>query len=285
MDSPRRSWASPAARIALVYLAFAVAWILLSDRLLRWAVPDADAMAWLQTLKGVGFVLASALVIYLITKRYLGRAALTTEQLRQAYDQTLAGWAAALDIRDHSTGQHSERVTALTVELAERLGLCEGDLEDVRRGATLHDIGKIAVPDAILGKRGPLTPEEWEVMRSHPESARRMLSGVGFLESALAIPWCHHERWDGTGYPQGLCGEQIPLSARLFAVVDVFDALTSERTYREPTSVDDALEHVRRESGAHFDPAVVDQFVEMIEAHRADGSLDVGGVLPRPRAM
>jgi len=279
MDTKERPWAAPALKVAGVYLAFAVLWILLSDRVVRWAVPDADAMAWLQTVKGIGFVAASAGVLYLMTKRYLDRAEASTDQLREAYDQTLAGWAAALDSRDHSTGEHSERVTELTVQLAERFGIEGPALEDVMRGATLHDIGKMAVPDRILGKVGPLTPEEWAVMRQHPDAAQQMLSGIGFLSSAMDIPWCHHERWDGTGYPRGLAAEQIPFPARLFAVVDVYDALTSDRPYREPVAVDRALAHIEERSGTHFDPAVVVEFTAMMRERHDEGLLDSGGRL------
>lgn len=275
----QRAWLSPALKIAGVYLAFAVLWILLSDRITRWAVPDADAMAWFQTVKGLGFVLASAGVLYVMTKRYLDRADATTDRLRLAYDQTLAGWAAALDIRDHSTGQHTQRVAALTVVLAERCGIEGDELDDVHRGATLHDIGKMAVPDRILGKEGPLTDEEWAIMRRHPDAAHTMLSGIGFLETAVDIPWCHHERWDGSGYPRGLAGEDIPLAARLFAVVDVYDALTSDRPYREPMPVEDALVHIEGRAGSHFDPAVVAEFAALMRERQASGVVDSGGRL------
>jgi putative nucleotidyltransferase with HDIG domain len=270
---------SPAMKIALVYLAFAVVWILLSDRFVAWTIPDAEEMSWFQTAKGLGFVVVSAGVLFVLTRRYLARSERTAEQLLEAYEQTLQGWAAALDIRDHSTGEHTERVTALTVALAAEFGIEGTDLDDIQRGATLHDIGKMAVPDAVLSKVGKLDDDEWALIRQHPDMAVRMLKGVAFLQPALAIPWCHHEKWDGSGYPRGLAGEAIPFPARLFAVVDVYDALTSERPYREPMTAMAALTHIEKASGSHFDPEVVDVFVTMMVERQAEGVVDEGGRL------
>jgi putative nucleotidyltransferase with HDIG domain len=270
---------SPALKIALVYLTFAVIWIVLSDRLVRVTFPDADELSWFQTVKGLGFVLVSAGVLFALTRRYLNRSERTAERLSEAYEQTLQGWAAALDIRDHSTGEHTARVTTLTVALAEAFGISGTELDDIQRGATLHDIGKMAVPDAVLGKVGPLDEADWQLIRQHPDMAVRMLRGIAFLEPALAIPWCHHEKWDGSGYPRGLAGEEIPLSARLFAVVDVYDALTSERPYREPMTAMAALAHIEQESGTHFDPGIVEAFVDMMLERQAEGLVDEGGRL------
>lgn len=261
LDRARRS---PALAIALVYLAFSVVWILLSDRVLAVLVADDGLEAELQSVKGVAFVVASSVVLFVVSHRYLDRAGAATAELRRAYDATLDGWAAALDLRDHSTAEHTHRVTRLTVALAQRFGF-EGDaLEDVRRGATLHDIGKMGVPDDILGKPGALTEDEWCQMRRHPELALEMLRGIDYLRPALAIPWCHHEKWDGSGYPRGLVGGDIPLEARLFAVVDVYDAVTSVRPYRDPMPVEDALALVAAGSGSHFDPDVVPVFLELV---------------------
>ncbi len=250
-----------ATRIAAIYLAISVAWILASDRILKLAVPDADALTWLQSVKGLGFVALSSAVIYLVTRRYLRRVESAADRLQEAYDGTLAGWASALDIRDRSTGQHTQRVTARTVALAQQFGIEGAALDHIRRGATLHDIGKMGVPDSILWKASALDDDERSQMRRHPELAMEMLSGIEYLRPALEIPWCHHERWDGTGYPRGLVGTQIPLSARIFAVVDVYDALTSQRPYREPITHEAALDHIRAGSGSHFDPDVVAEFV------------------------
>lgn len=184
--------------------------------------------------------------------------------LARAYDGTLEGWAVALETRDHETGGHSGRVESLTMRLADLMGIPREQWHHVRRGALLHDIGKMAVPDSILQKAGPLTEDEWVIMRTHREKAREMLGAIDFLTPALDIPYCHHERWDGTGYPRGLAGEAIPLAARIFSVVDIYDALTSDRHYRPAWSRHEALEYIREESGRQFDPRVVEAFFELI---------------------
>ncbi len=184
-------------------------------------------------------------------------------ELRLAYDATIEGWSHALDLRDKETEGHTQRVAALTAQLASSFGLGEAELVQVRWGGLLHDIGKMGVPDRILLKPGPLTDEEWVAMKQHPTFAHDMLSPIGYLSKALDIPYCHHEKWDGTGYPRGLKGENIPLTARLFAVVDVWDALTSDRPYRPAWTEAEALKHIREESGKHFDPQVVQAFLKL----------------------
>ena len=184
-------------------------------------------------------------------------------ELTLAYDTTIEGWSRALDLRDHETEGHTLRVTELTLELAREMGIPESDLLHIRRGSLLHDIGKLGVPDKILHKPGPLNDKEREVICRHPQFAFDMLSHISYLQPALAIPWCHHEKWDGSGYPCGLKGEEIPLAARIFAVVDVFDALTSDRPYRSAWTRKKALTYIRRQAGAHFDPNVVKTFLRM----------------------
>ncbi len=185
--------------------------------------------------------------------------------LALAYDETLEGWAAALDLRDKETEGHTRRVVELTLRLARAAGLSDEELIHIRRGAILHDIGKIGVPDSILLKPGPLTEEEWAIMRQHPQFAYNMLSPIEYLRPALDIPYCHHEKWDGSGYPRGLKGEQIPLAARLFAVVDVWDALRSDRPYRPAWPEEQAIEYIRSQAGKYFDPQVVELFLKMLE--------------------
>ena len=185
-------------------------------------------------------------------------------ELEAAYELTLWGWAKAVELRDQETSGHTERVTALTLHLARTLGVAEEDLEHIRRGAILHDVGKIAIPDRILLKPGPLTEEEWQVMKRHPVYAHEWLSGIPFLRKALDIPYAHHERWDGTGYPRGLRGEAIPLSARIFAVADVYDALTSDRPYRKAWPREKALAYLQEEAGRQFDPQVVEAFLALM---------------------
>jgi PAS domain S-box-containing protein len=183
--------------------------------------------------------------------------------LALAYDVTLEGWSRALDLRDEETEGHTRRVTEMTMRLAKYMGMNDADLLHLHRGALLHDIGKMGIPDSILLKPGPLTEEEWAIMRKHPSYAFELLSPISFLKPALDIPYCHHEKWDGTGYPRGLKEEQIPLAARIFAVVDVWDALRSDRPYRKAWHETRVRRHIRSLSGTHFDPRVVDAFLEI----------------------
>ena len=185
--------------------------------------------------------------------------------LMQAYDATIEGWSRALDLRDHETEGHCRRVTELTLRLAAAIGMTSEELVHVRRGALLHDIGKMGVPDNVLLKPGPLSDEEWAIMRRHPELACEMLRPIDFLYAALEIPGGHHEKWDGTGYPQGLSGEAIPLSARLFAAIDIWDALRSDRPYRKAWPAERVLDHICGLSGTHFDPQVVRVFMAMMK--------------------
>ena len=184
-------------------------------------------------------------------------------ELKAAYDNTLEGWVRALDLRDKETEGHTQRVTDLTVRLAKSLGVPEADLVHVYRGALLHDIGKMAIPDAVLLKPGPLTPDERQIIERHPVYAYEFLSAIPYLRQALDIPYCHHEKWDGTGYPRGLKGEQIPLVARIFAVVDVWDALRSDRPYRKGWTDEKALQYIREQAGSHFDRKIVESFLKM----------------------
>jgi PAS domain S-box-containing protein/putative nucleotidyltransferase with HDIG domain len=191
------------------------------------------------------------------------------KELSEAYDATIEGWALALELRDKETQGHSRNVTAMTLRLAAVLGLDEEARVHIRRGALLHDIGKMAIPDNILLKPGPLTDEEWITMRKHPQYAYQMLSSIRYLHPALDIPCCHHEKWDGTGYPRGLQGEAIPLYARIFAVVDVMDALTSNRPYRPAWTRDEALNYIQRQANKHFDPRVVEAFLKLFPNEEA----------------
>jgi putative two-component system response regulator len=185
-------------------------------------------------------------------------------QLLAAYEATIEGWSRAMDLRDQETEGHSQRVAELTVKLARAHGVSEAEIVHIRRGALLHDMGKIGIPDSILHKPASLTDQEWETMRKHPKFAYDMLGRIEYLHPALDIPYCHHEKWDGTGYPRRLKGEEIPLAARLFAVVDVWDALTSNRPYRKAWTEEAAVNYIREQSGKHFDPQVVELFFKVI---------------------
>jgi putative nucleotidyltransferase with HDIG domain len=184
-------------------------------------------------------------------------------ELRNAYDATLKGWAYTLELRDKETEGHTQRVTALTLKLAKNLGVEGEELEHIERGALLHDIGKMAIPDYILLKRGDLDLSERKFMELHPEFAKDLLEKIEYLQPSIDIPYCHHEKWDGSGYPRNLRGEEIPFAARIFAVVDVWDALTSYRHYRDPIEPEQVREIIRAESGKHFDPQVVEAFLAM----------------------
>ena len=181
-----------------------------------------------------------------------------------AYDATIEGWSRALDLRDKETEGHTQRVTQMVVELASAMGIRGAELIHIRRGALLHDIGKMGIPDHILLKPETLNEEEQATMCMHPQYAYEMLLPIGFLHPALDIPYCHHEKWDGSGYPRGLKGEEIPVAARLFSIVDVWDALTSDRPYRPAETKEEALAYVRDQAGKHFDPQIVELFLKLI---------------------
>jgi HD-GYP domain-containing protein (c-di-GMP phosphodiesterase class II) len=195
--------------------------------------------------------------------RMFGKLQKANAELKDAYEATLKGWALTLELRDKETEGHTQRVTSLTKTLAKKLGINGQELEHIERGALLHDIGKLAIPDDILLKPGGLTLTERKFMELHPEFAKDLLEKIEYLHPAIDIPYCHHEKWDGSGYPQNLRGGGIPFAARIFAVVDVWDALTSERPYREPMAPERVRQIIRADSGKHFDPLVVEAFLEL----------------------
>lgn len=217
---------------------------------------DSDWLSFLETLAGQASIAVDNAQLF----EGLQRANI---DLIMAYDATIEGWSRALDLRDEETEGHTRRVTQMTTRLAREMGVNEANMIHIRRGALLHDIGKMGVPDRILLKPGPLTDDEWDIMRRHPRFAYEMLAPIAYLRPALDIPYCHHEKWDGTGYPRGLKGDEIPLAARIFAVVDVWDALRSDRPYRPAWPKEKVLDHIRSLSGTHFDPQVVEAFMRL----------------------
>jgi PAS domain S-box-containing protein len=219
--------------------------------------PSSEWQDFLKTLAG-------QVAIAIDNAQLLEELQRSNASLQQAYETTIEGWSRALDLRDKETEGHSLRVTETTLRLARAAGMTEEELVHLRHGALLHDIGKMGVPDYILLKPGKLSEQEWALMSQHPIFAYELLSPIEFLRPALAIPYCHHEKWDGTGYPRGLRGEEIPLAARLFAVVDVWDALISERPYREAWPREKALAYMQEQAGAHFDPEVVHLFLKFL---------------------
>ena len=193
-----------------------------------------------------------------------------------AYDSTIEGWGKALNLRDKETEYHTQRVTELTVKIARIYGMSEKEIVHIRRGALLHDIGKMGVPDAILMKEGPLAPEEKKIMHNHPQYAFDILMPISYLRPALDIPYCHHEKWDGTGYPRGLKGEQIPIAARIFAMADIWDALISERRYHKAWPRDKVEEYIRARSGTYFDPNLVELFMANVgETEAVNDTADI----------
>lgn len=220
--------------------------------------PDADWLNFLKTISGQAAIAIDNAIMF-------KELQISNIELNLAYDVTIEGLSRALDLRDKETEEHTQRVTDITLKLAAALGVKETEMVHIRRGAILHDIGKVAIPDQILFKRGPLVEEEWEIMRQHPAIAVQMLSPVTYLAPALEIPHWHHEKWEGTGYPDRLVGEQIPFSARVFAFADVYDALTSDRPFRPAWQKQDAIRYIDSQSGRHFDPGMTPAFMELVQ--------------------
>jgi putative nucleotidyltransferase with HDIG domain len=269
-------------RIVLLYVLFAALWIFFSDQAANYLQARYHLPEMLETYKGFLFVLVSGLLIFSLLYRALRDHEARYDQhlqekeellqrlkqknldLLEAYDKTIFGWSRVLEMRSREVTDHSRRVTDLTIRLASHLGIGEPDLSHIRRGALLHDIGKMAIPDEIILKNGSLSEEERALIRRHPLLGFEMLSEIEYLRPAIDILLCHHEKWNGEGYPFGLAGDQIPLYARIFAVADVWDALVSERRYREAQSPETAIQYLRSESGQHFDPEIVEAFLKMI---------------------
>ena len=244
-----------------IYGTLNIGFILLLPFIVPETIPDYSAIIGPLAVNVVGAVLV------IIAMHHRNQIELIRQQeLRLAYDTTLEGWARALELRDKETEGHSQRVTDWTLRLSQELGVQSEDLSHIRRGAILHDIGKMGISDEILHKPGPLTPEEFEIVKRHPTMAYELLSPIPFLKKAVEIPYSHHEKWDGSGYPRGLKGKEIPLAARIFAVVDVWDALRSNRPYRDAWPEEKVLEYLRKESGKHFDPGVVGVFLGLLSA-------------------
>ncbi len=226
-------------------------------------IPEQDWLDFLEVLAGQAAIAVDSASLFADLQH-------SNTELFNAYDSTIEGWSHALDLRDKETEGHTLRVTEMTMRLAHAAGITESELVHVRRGALLHDIGKMGVPDNILLKPDKLTDEEWVAMRKHPIFAFELLSPIAYLRPALDIPYCHHEKWDGSGYPRGLKGEQIPLAARLFAVIDVWDALRSDRPYRQGWSKEKVIDHIKSLSGTHFEPKVVELFLNMMNEDDKD---------------
>lgn len=288
-------------RTVLLYLVASIIWIVATDALAQYVQARYGLPEQIQTYKGLAFVTFSAILLLLLLlselrrretdfnehlhekEQLLEQLKAKNEELLDAYDRTIFGWSRVLEMRNREVKDHSRRVTEMTLRLARKLDVPEADLEQIRRGALLHDIGKMAISDAIILKEGDLTEEERAIVRRHPLFGFEMVSEIEFLRPAVDIMLCHHEKWDGTGYPFGLAGEQIPLYARIFAVVDVWDALCAEdRKYRSPDPPEIVADYLRSQAGEHFDPRIVEAFLELLD-EEGSGENNVGentGELP-----
>lgn len=222
-----------------------------------WLRPNQEWLDFLESLAGQAAMAIESIRAFEDLQR-------SNYELALAYNRTIEGWSRALDLRDRETKSHTSRVTETTMMLVRMAGMNEKEIMHVKHGALLHDIGKVGIPDSILLREDKLTDDQWEIMRRHPVYAYEMLFPIEYLRPALDIPYCHHERWDGSGYPRGLKGEEIPLAARIFAVVDVWDALSSDRPYRQGWPAEKVYEYIRSQSGTHFDPQAVDLFLRVI---------------------
>jgi HD-GYP domain-containing protein (c-di-GMP phosphodiesterase class II) len=233
--------------------------------------PDQEWFDYFEALAGqAAIAVHNAELFYNISR--------TNLELIAAYDDTIEGWSRALEMRDRETVGHSRRVTQMTIRLARELDYPEEDLTILRQGVLLHDIGKMGIPDSILLKPGPLNEEEWASMRRHPEYARDFLNSIPHLRTTAVVPYTHHERWNGSGYPQGLSGESIPLASRVFMVVDVWDALSHERPYKTAWPQADVLKYLSDNAGILFDPKVVSVFLELYR----QGEFDAYGIYSEP---
>lgn len=260
----------PQYKIVMVYVLVGAAWIFFSDKVVAQLFTDPRDLTMMQDIKGWLFILVTAILLFFLVRRALEDAARDQQNLIHSYDQTIRGWVQVLDLRHKETKDHTYRVAAMTVALAGKMGVTdEAALKRIERSAILHDIGKIGIPDAVLIKPGQLDEDEMRLMRTHPQIARDLLANIDFLRQCMDIPYGHHERWDGQGYPLGLKGEEIPFAARIFSIVDVWDALMHPRVYKQAWPEDKVLDYLRAESGVRFDPAALEVFFSHYEVIKA----------------
>ena len=270
-----RDWIhSPQNRIVAIYVVVGALWIYFSDQLIQAAFRTPEAITAAQNVKGWFFVAFTALLLYLLVREHFRSLESKHAELIDSYDQTIQGWIQVMDKRHRETRHHTERVSRMAVAFAEEAGIKErAELDRIRRGAILHDIGKIGIPDSVLTKPGKLDEDEWRIIRRHPEIGAEILSRIGHLQGCVDIPFCHHEKWDGSGYPRGIAGVSIPLAARLFAIVDVWDALVHDRVYKNAWPEEEVLAHIRDQGGRHFDPELAELFVRRVERIKSRAGL------------
>jgi putative nucleotidyltransferase with HDIG domain len=239
--------------------------LLLKDSAIGAFIVGTTARVWEYSKSDIdlSYILSYQVSLAIANAQLYARSQQAIAELTQAYDATL---------ESHATDKHTQRVADLSVKLARKMGLPESELQNIRRGALMHDIGKMGIPDHILQNPSRLSEAELEIMQTHPEKAYQLISQIDYLTAASDIPYCHHEKWDGTGYPRGLKGDEIPLAARIFAVVDVYDALTTDRPYRSAWSQAQALKYIHEQSGQHFYPEAAQAFIDMMS--HGNGHLD-----------
>ena len=254
---------APQYRIVIIYLILGTSWIFFSDSGVNFLFDNKDDITFAQNIKGWLFILFTGLLLLILIERDINKITKIYTQLVDSYDQTIKGWIHVMDLRHEETKNHTKRVTIMTIELAKLCGITNKEkLKQIERGSILHDIGKIGIPDNILIKPGRLDENEWDQMRRHPEIAQDILSDIDSLKTSINIPYYHHEKWDGSGYPTGIKGESIPIEARIFAIIDVWDALIHPRVYKAAWSEEKVLQYIQEESGKHFDPKIVKVFLE-----------------------
>ena len=261
----------PYYRIVLIYLIFAGLWISMSDELVLQLFSSIEMITLAQSVKGYAFVVITSIMLFELIRRDLGKVERANQRLVDSYDQTLQGWIQVMDLRHQETSEHTLRVTRMSVALARVMGIHGRELKYLARGAMMHDVGKIGIPDTILIKPGPLDEAEWQVMKQHPGIAYDLMQKIDYLKPAIDIPYCHHERWNGTGYPRGLKEQQIPLAARIFAIVDVWDALMRSRVYKDAWPEDQVCLYIEQQSGIHFDPDIVAAFLNHYDEIKGTG--------------
>lgn len=260
----------PHVKIVSIYLVVGLLWIYLSDIALNMLYDSPENVTFAQHIKGYFFILITGTLFFFLIKRDFDAVQKAKRELKQSYEQTIYGWVNVMDLRHKETKNHTDRVTQMAVALARKVGITDPqELECIKRGSILHDIGKIGTPDEILIKPGKLTAEEWASIKEHPNIAHEILSKIEYLKSCIDIPYSHHEKWDGSGYPLGLQGTQIPTAARIFAIIDVWDALSHPRVYKNAWPEADVLAYLKSQAGIHFDPEILDVFLNNYEQIKA----------------
>lgn len=253
----------PHNKIVLIYLFFGALWIFYSDLIAKKFFPTPDELTFVQDIKGWLFIAVTGSFLYVLIKNAIDEKTEINRKLVDSYDHTIRGWIKVMDLRHQETKDHTIRVSKMSVELAKCLGIKNtAELKRIETSAILHDVGKIGIPDTILTKPGSLTQEEFDVIKTHPQIAFDILSDIDYLKDCVDIPYCHHEKWAGGGYPRGVSGDAIPLAARIFAIIDVWDALSHARVYKEAWPESKVLAYIQGQAGKQFDPSIVNVFIQ-----------------------